>query len=237
MRRFLPIFAVSLLATQAIAQDATPDEIAVRAASPGIVASEIPGEFTVIELELQGCRIVQTLMTTAGRSLGGPVGVQVLRIDIRDLDPITGVLPAEDTSTGNPRVMLIPSQMAWEQIQAAGDTFSTMRREATDRGDPEHPNALNGARTLRTQAHRAFSADAASGAHGPIIARTHVMQMRGDRGALIYPLIAPMQITLNTETADAALAVINALRSGECAPDDGIIPAPVGDMEGEEASE
>ena len=94
-------------------------------------------------------------------------------------------------------------------------------------GDQENINALNGARTLRTQAHRTFSADAASGAFGTVMSRTHVMQMRGDRGALIYPLIAPMQITLNPETADAALEVMATLRSGECVPDDGTIAPPI----------
>lgn len=224
----LPVIAVALSGSPLFAQDeATPQEIAIRAASPGIVAGDVPGEFTVIELELQGCRLVQTLMTTAGRSVGGPVGVQVLRIDLRDLDPITGILPAEDTSTGNRRVMLMPSQGAWEQIQAAGEIFSQLREDATEQGDTENPNSFNGARTLRTQAHRAFSANAASGSFGAVMARTHVMQMRGDRGALIYPLIAPMQITLAADTAEAALAVINDLRGGACAPDDSIVPAPL----------
>jgi hypothetical protein len=223
-----PAMALGFLASAAMAQDAaTPEELAVRAASPGIVASDVPGEFTIIELELQGCRIVQTLLTTAGRSTGGPVGVQVLRMDLRDLDPITGILPAEDTSTGNRRAMLIPSQGAWEQIQAAGDVFSRLRQGATEEGDTENPNAVDGTRTLRTQAQRGFSADAASGVYGPVMARTHVMQMRGDRGALIYPLIAPMQITLAPDTAQAALAVMNDLRGGQCAPEDGIVPAPV----------
>ena len=192
MSRFARILpAIALICTSAplaAQQEITPEEIAIRAASPGIVEGDVPGEFTVIELELQGCRLVQTLLTTAGRSAGNPVGVQVLRMDLRDLDPITGVLPAEDTSTGNRRVMLMPSQGAWEQIQAA-----------TEQGDTENPNAMDGARTLRTQAHRVFSADAASGQFGTVMARTHVMQMRGDRGALIYPLIAPMQITLAPE--------------------------------------
>ncbi len=220
--------ALAFLAGAASAQEAaTPEELAIRAASPGIVTSDVPGEFTVIELELQGCRIVQTLLTTAGRSTGGPVGVQVLRMDLRDLDPMTGILPAEDTSAGNRRVMLIPSQNAWEQIQAAGDVFSQMRQSATEAGDTDNPNAINGARTLRTVAHRGFSADAASGVYGPVMARTHVMQMRGDRGALIYPLIAPMQITLAPDAAEAALAVMNDLRSGNCAAEDGIVPAPV----------
>jgi len=220
--------AVAFLAGAASAQEAaTPEEMAIRAASPGIVASDVPGEFTIIELELQGCRIVQTLLTTAGRGTGGPVGVQVLRMDLRDLDPMTGILPAEDTSAGNRRAMLMPSQNAWEEIQAAGDVFSRMRQAATEEGDTENPNAINGARTLRTLAHRQFSADAASGTYGAVMARTHVMQMRGDRGALIYPLIAPMQITLAPDTAEAALAVMNDLRGASCAPDDGIVPAPV----------
>lgn len=220
--------ALAFLAGGAVAQEAaTPEEMAIRAASPGIVTSDVPGEFTVIELELQGCRIVQTLLTTAGRGTGGPVGVQVLRMDLRDLDPITGILPAEDSTTGNRRVMLMPSQVAWEQIQAAGDVFSRMRQAATEEGDTENPDAINGARTLRTLAHREFSADAASGVYGPVMARTHVMQMRGDRGALIYPLIAPMQITLAPDTAEAALAAMNDLRGGECAAEDGIVPAPV----------
>lgn len=220
--------ALVFLAGAASAQEAaSPEEIAVRAASPGVVAGDVAGEFTVIELELQGCRIVQTLLTTAGRTTGAPVGVQVLRMDLRDLDPITGILPAEDTSAGNRRVMLMPSQSAWEEIQAAGGVFSQMRQAATDAGDTENPNAINGARTLRTLAHRGFSADAASGVYGQVMARTHVMQMRGDRGALIYPLIAPMQITLAPDTAEAALAAINDLRGGDCAPEDGIVPAPV----------
>ena len=223
-----PALAVIFLTGGAAAQEAaSPEEMAIRAASPGIVASDVPGEFTIIELELQGCRVVQTLLTTAGRGTGAPVGVQVLRMDLRDLDPITGILPAEDTAAGNRRVMLMPSQDAWEQIQAAGDVFSRMRQAATEAGDTENPNALNGARTLRTLAHREFSADAASGTYGPVMARTHVMQMRGDRGALIYPLIAPMQITLAPDTAEAALAVMNDLRGGDCAPDDGIVPAPL----------
>ena len=222
-----PVMAFGFLAGAALAQDAaTPEELAIRAASPGIVASDVPGEFTIIELELQGCRIVQTLLTTAGRGAGSPVGVQVLRMDLRDLDPMTGILPAEDTATGNRRVMLMPSQSAWEQIQAAGDVFSRLRQGATEAGDPENPDAANGARTLRTQAQRRFSADAASGVYGPVMARTHVMQMRGDRGALIYPLIAPMQITLDPDTAQAAIAVMNDLRGGQCAPEDGIVPAP-----------
>jgi hypothetical protein len=58
------------------------------------------------------------------------------------------------------------------------------------------------------------------------MARTHVLQMRGDRGELIYPLVAPMQITLDPEAADAALATINDLRAGPCAPEDGISAEP-----------
>ena len=241
MSRFARILpAIALICTSAplaAQQEVTPEEIAIRAASPGIVEGDVPGEFTVIELELQGCRLVQTLLTTAGRSAGNPVGVQVLRMDLRDLDPITGVLPAEDTSTGNRRVMLMPSQGAWEQIQAAGDIFTGLRQAATEQGDTENPNAMDGARTLRTQAHRIFSADAASGQFGTVMARTHVMQMRGDRGALIYPLIAPMQITLAPDTAEAALAAINDLRGNACAPDDAIVPAPAPEEETPETEE
>lgn len=204
----------------------TPEELAVRTASPGVIVNAETGEYTAIELELQGCRIVQTLMTNQGQSLGGPVGVQVLRMDLRDLDPLTGILPAEDTVDGHRRMMLMPSQSAWEAIQTAGGVFSEMRTAAAEQGDQENPDAINGARTLRTRAQRMFSADAVLGVYGPIMARTHVLQMRGDRGELIYPLVAPMQITLDSEGAEAALAAINTLRAGPCAPEDGISAEP-----------
>lgn len=219
--------SLSVLAWPAIAQDEpTEEEIAVRAASPGVRVNAETGEYTAIELELQGCRVVQTLLTNQGYQQGGPAGVQVLRMDLRDLDPLTGILPAEDTIHGDRRMMLVPSQSAWEEIQAAGAIFSEMRSTATEQGDEENPDALNGARTLRTQAQRMFSADSLLGNFGPVMARTHVMQMRGDRGELIYPLVAPMQITLAAEGADAALAAINDLRAGPCAPEDGISAEP-----------
>ncbi len=220
--RILPLVLAGLLATPAIAQDqlASEEELAVRMASPGLVETEGSDEFTVIELELQGCRVVQTLLTTSGRELGGPVGAQVLRIDLRDLEPASGIQPAQDTSTGNRRVMLLPSQDAWGQIQQAGGLFSQIRQAATAEGDADDPDGPNGPRAMRTRAHRAFSADAASGAFGPVMARTHVMQMRGDRGGLIYPLIAPMQMTLSPEGYDAALAAFETLRAGECAPEE-----------------
>jgi hypothetical protein len=223
---------LSLLAAvtlPAAAQQApTPEELAIRHASPGVIIDSEHGEYTAIELELQGCRIVQTLLTNQGFAEGGPVGVQVLRMDLRDLDPLTGIMPAEDTTDGHRRVMLMPSQSAWEEIQAAGGVFSEMRRAASEQGDQEDVNGPNGARTLRTRAQHMFSADAQLGAFGPVMARTHVMQMRGDRGALIYPLVAPMQLTLDVDHAEAALEVINALRAGPCAPQDGIAadPAP-----------
>jgi hypothetical protein len=122
--------------------------------------------------------------------------------------------------------MLMPSQSAWEAIQTAGGIFSDMRTAAAEQGDQENPDAINGARTLRTRAQRMFSADAVLGNFGPVMARTHVLQMRGDRGELIYPLVAPMQITLDPEAANAALATINDLRAGPCAPEDGISAEP-----------
>ncbi|MCR9146362.1 MAG: hypothetical protein NXH74_04100 [Rhodobacteraceae bacterium] len=224
---YLSIALLSLTSAPAFAQqEPTPEELAIRAASPGVIVNEETGEYTAIELELQGCRIVQTLMTNQGYTMGGPVGVQVLRMDLRDLDPLTGILPAEDTVNGHTRVMLMPSQSAWEAIQTAGGIFSDMRTAAAEQGDQENPDAINGARTLRTRAQRMFSADAVLGNFGPIMARTHVLQMRGDRGELIYPLVAPMQITLDPEAADAALARINDLRAGPCAPEDGISAEP-----------
>ena len=223
-------FSIALVALStlpaAAQQQPTPEELAIRAASPGVIVNEETGEYTAIELELQGCRIVQTLMTNQGYAQGGPVGVQVLRMDLRDLDPLTGILPAEDTVNGHRRVMLMPSQQAWEAIQTAGGIFSDMRTAAAEQGDQDNPDAINGARTLRTRAQRMFSADAVLGSFGPVMARTHVLQMRGDRGELIYPLVAPMQITLNPEAADAALAAINDLRAWPCAPEDGISAEP-----------
>ncbi len=207
------------------AQDvAAPEALAIRAASPGYSFNEESNDYTAIELELQTCTIVQTLLTTQGQAMGDPVGIQVLRMDLRDLDPITGILPAEDTVSGNRRLTLVPSQAAWGEIQTAGGIFSEMRTAATEAGDQENINAPTGARTLRTIAHRAFSADAASGVYGPVMARTHVMQMRGDRGPLIYPLVAPMQINLSADGFDAAMAAIDALRAGDCAPEGTVLP-------------
>lgn len=233
--RLLLSAAVSVLATlpAAAQEQPTEAELSVRAASPGVIVNAETGEYTAIELELQGCRLVQTLLTNHGSALGGPAGVQVLRMDLRDLDPLTGILPAEDTADGNRRVMLVPSQAAWEEIQAAGDVFSRMRQHASEQGDEANPDAFNGTRTLRTRAQRMFSADAILGNFGPVMARTHVMQMRGNRGELIYPLVAPMQITLNPEGADAALAAINDLRAGPCAPEDGISAEPQPETEPE----
>jgi len=229
IRFLLPIAALSLsaLALPVTAQqDPTEEELAIRTASPGVRVNAETGEYTAIELELQGCRIVQTLLTNQGHEMGGPAGVQVLRMDLRDLDPLTGILPGEDTIHGDRRMMLVPSQSAWEEIQAAGQVFSQMRQHATEQGDEDNPDAFNGARTLRTRAQRMFSADALLGNFGAVMARTHVMQMRGDRGELIYPLVAPMQITLDAEGADAALAAMNTLRAGPCAPEDGISAEP-----------
>ncbi|WP_071675154.1 hypothetical protein [Nioella nitratireducens] len=226
--RFGICLALSVLcAVPAHAQDGpTPEELAVRQASPGVVRTAETGDYTAIELELQGCRLVQTLMTNQGYQQGGPVGVQVLRMDLRDLDPVTGILPAEDTLNGDRRVVLMPSQTAWEEIQAAGAVFSQRRMAATERGDQDNPDAVNGARTLRTQAQRRFSADAIMGNFGAVMARTNVLQIRGDRGELIYPLVAPMQVTFSAEGAEAALAAINTLRAGPCASEDGIAVAP-----------
>jgi len=230
MSRRQPILSALLMSLAAlpVAAQETPTEaeLAVRAASPGVIVNEETGDYTAIELELQGCRLVQTLLTNQGADIGGPVGVQVLRMDLRDLDPLTGILPGENTASGHQRMMLVPSQAAWEDIQAAGEVFSQMRQEATALGDEDTPDAVNGARTLRTRAQRRFSADAVLGNFGPVMARTHVMQMRGDRGELIYPLVAPMQITLDPDAADAALAAINDLRAGPCAPEDGISAEP-----------
>ena len=225
----VPVLALSGLALALPAtaqQEPTPEEIAIRAASPGVRVNAETGEYTAIELELQGCRVVQTLLTNQGYEQGGPAGVQVLRMDLPDLDPLTGILPGEDTIHGDRRLMLVPSQSAWEAIQAAGQIFSDMRTSAAEQGDQDNPDAINGARTLRTRAQRMFSADAILGNFGPVMARTHVMQMRGDRGELIYPLVAPMQITMNSETAEAAIAAINDLRAGPCAPEDGISAEP-----------
>ena len=133
---YLSIALLSLISLPAAAQQQpTPEELAIRAASPGVIVNEETGEYTAIELELQGCRIVQTLMTNQGHTMGGPVGVQVLRMDLRDLDPLTGILPAEDTVNGHTRVMLMPSQSAWEAIQTAGGIFSDMRTAAAEQGD------------------------------------------------------------------------------------------------------
>ncbi len=243
MRRTLALMSVALspvLTAPGFAQETVSDEaMAIRMASPGVVVAEGVQEYTVIELELQNCQIVQTLLTTQGFERGESVGVQVLRMDLRDLDPITGILPAEDTVSGNRRIMLVPSQHAWEEIQSAGQIFSEMRQAATEAGDQENVNAPDGARTLRTQAHRGFSADAASGVYGEVMARTHVMQMRGDRGALIYPLVAPMQINLNPEGFDAAMAAIDMLRAEACAPEGTVLPEEPdeGDVPIEEESE
>ncbi|WP_370270098.1 hypothetical protein, partial [Nioella sp.] len=229
----------ALGALPAAAQDeATPQELAVRQASPGVVVNSETGDYTAIELELQGCMLVQTLLTNQGYQMGGPAGVQVLRMDLRDLDPLTGILPAEDTANGDRRMMLVPSQAAWEEIQAAGGVFSEMRMAATEQGDQDNPDAINGARTLRTRAQRMFSADVVLGGFGEVMARTHVMQMRGDRGALIYPLVAPMQITLDADHAEVALNAINELRAGPCAAADGMAAQPEDAPEDEaEASE
>ncbi len=230
--------ALSVLsALPAVAQEEPSAEaIAVRAASPGVVRNEETGDYTAIELELQGCRLVQTLLTNQGYQQGGPVGVQVLRMDLRDLDPVTGILPAEDTLNGDRRVMLMPSQAAWEDIQSAGAAFSQMRMQATERGDQDNPDAMNGARTLRTQAQRRFSADAIQGHYGPVMARTNVLQIRGDRGELVYPLVAPMQVTFSADGAEAALAAINSLRAGPCASDDGIAVAPEAESADDESA-
>lgn len=234
-RPMLSAVLMTLAALPVTAQDAPgAAELAVRAASPGVIVNAESGDYTAIELELQGCRLVQTLMTNQGADQGGSVGVQVLRMDLRDLDPLTGILPAENTAHGHQRMMLVPSQSAWAEIQQAGEIFSQMRERATERGDEENPDAVNGARTLRTQAQRMFSADVVLGNFGTVMARTHVMQMRGDRGALIYPLVAPMQITLDPAAAEAALDAINDLRAGPCAPEDGISAEPAPEQAPEE---
>lgn len=230
--RFALTLSLVGLPLGAAAQDEVSAEaLAVRMASPGVIDAGQAGEYTAIELELQGCRVVQGLMTNQAIGMGGSFGVQVLRMDLRDLDPLTGILPGEDTANGDRRVMLVPSQAAWNEIQAAGQVFSDRRVAASEAGDQEDINGPNGARTLRTAAHRQFSAEAIAGEHGAVMARTHVMQMRGDRGALIYPLIAPMQITLNPEHAEAALEALESLRAGPCAPEGGGAMAP--QVEGE----
>ena len=161
MSRRQPILSALLMSLAAlpVAAQETPTEaeLAVRAASPGVIVNEETGDYTAIELELQGCRLVQTLLTNQGADIGGPVGVQVLRMDLRDLDPLTGILPGENTASGHQRMMLVPSQAAWEDIQAAGEVFSQMRQEATALGDEDTPDAVIGARTihaLRTQRHK-----------------------------------------------------------------------------------
>ena len=48
---------MSLAALPAAAQEAPgAAELAVRAASPGVIVNEETGDYTAIELELQGCR-------------------------------------------------------------------------------------------------------------------------------------------------------------------------------------
>ena len=65
----------ALCALPAAAQDeATPQELAVRQASPGVVVNSETGDYTAIELELQGCMLVQTLLTNQGYQMGGPAG-------------------------------------------------------------------------------------------------------------------------------------------------------------------